>query len=146
AAFGPFGELLVVVGTDGTVAQYDVAGAHSLTKMLGLGSVLSASVGFGPKGEVLAVVTPDNLLTQYDAAGAHFLLGNVLSASVGFLPALAGASGSCHSQGCSGCGATPGGRQGGCSRCRGAGPVPRSGRRSARPNSARPPPPGRSRR
>src|SRR5439155_13340379 len=76
-AFGPFGEVLVVVRPDGTLTQYDAFGAHAL----GAG-VSYASVAFGPAGEVLLVTRADGTLTQYDASGAHVLGAGVGAASV----------------------------------------------------------------
>ncbi|QJX00853.1 WD40 repeat domain-containing protein [Frigoriglobus tundricola] len=81
AAFGPNGEVLEVVGTDGVLTQYDSTGAHKL-----IGGVRDVSVAFGPRGEVFEVVGTDGVLTQYDSAGAHVLADNVLSANVAFGP------------------------------------------------------------
>ncbi len=80
-AFGPFGEVLEVVGSDGTLTQFDAFGAHTL-----LGGVRSASVLFGPLGEVLLVVGQDGTLTQYDALGTHTLLGGVRAAGAALGP------------------------------------------------------------
>jgi glucose/arabinose dehydrogenase len=90
-AFGPFGEVLEVVGSDGTLTQLDAFGAHNLTQLFGLGPVQSASLAFGPFGPVLEVVDAAGTLTQYDAFGAQDLtqllgLTAVRSASLAFGP------------------------------------------------------------
>src|SRR5205807_1962815 len=74
-----------------TVTQYSVAGAITLTEMLGLGPARSAAVAFGPFGEVLVVTGLDGSIAQFDAAGAHDLtgllrLGPVRSVGVAFGP------------------------------------------------------------
>src|SRR4051794_40899430 len=50
-AFGPTGEVLVVVDGAGNLIQLDSNGSHVLGNQ-----VQAASVAFGPSGEVLAVV------------------------------------------------------------------------------------------
>jgi hypothetical protein len=81
-AFGPFGEVLEVVGPTGTLTQYDAFGAHVLG-----GGVRAASVAFGPSGEELLVTFQNGALTLFDATGVHPLgSSGVLSASIAFGP------------------------------------------------------------
>jgi hypothetical protein len=80
-AFGPFGEVLELVSSDGTLIQSDVTGAQVLG-----GGVRSVSVAFGPAGEVLLVTLLDGTLTRFDASGAQVLAGGVLDASIAFGP------------------------------------------------------------
>jgi sugar lactone lactonase YvrE len=82
AAFGPAGEVLLVTRSDGSLTQYDAAGAHPLGS-----GVQAASVAFTPAGsEVLDVTYAGGALYQYDAAGAHLVGSGVQSASVAFAP------------------------------------------------------------
>jgi hypothetical protein len=68
-AFGPFGEVLLVVRPDGGLTQYDAFGGH----FLGLG-VTSASVAFDSDGtEVLDLIFASGLLAQFDGTGEHVL-------------------------------------------------------------------------
>src|SRR5262249_48086275 len=60
-AFGPFGEVILLTGPDGTLTQFDAFGAHVLG-----GGIRSASIAFGPAGEVILVTTLDGTLTQFD--------------------------------------------------------------------------------
>src|SRR5207248_7204478 len=80
-AFGPQGQVLVVVSPSGLLTQFDATGAHTLG-----GNVRSASVAFGPAGEVLVVVLQNGTLIQVDASGVHSLGGGVRSAAVAFGP------------------------------------------------------------
>jgi hypothetical protein len=81
-AFSPFGEVLVVVFTDGTLTQFDSLGAHRLGN-----GVQFATAAYGPSGEVLEVVYTGGGLTQFDSSGAHVLLSSgVQFASVAFGP------------------------------------------------------------
>jgi hypothetical protein len=83
----PGGGALEVVSPDGTLTQYDTAGPHNLTQLLGLGPVRSASAAFNPFAqEVLVAVLQDGTLVQFDSAGEHFLLPGVQSASATFNP------------------------------------------------------------
>ena len=52
-AFGPFGQVLEVVGTNGSLIQFDSGGGHLL---FGTG-VQSVDTAFGPSGQVLAVIS-----------------------------------------------------------------------------------------
>ena len=63
-AFGPAGQVLELVNSEGVLTQFDATGAHVLG-----GGVRSAGVAFGPNGMVLEVVGLNNILTQFDAAG-----------------------------------------------------------------------------
>jgi hypothetical protein len=78
-AFGPFGEVLVVVGANGSLTQLDAFGAHTVP-----GNYRGASVAFGPLGEVLVAVGQDGSLTQFDALGTHALAGGASAAEVAF--------------------------------------------------------------
>jgi lysophospholipase L1-like esterase len=81
AALGPSGEVVEVVFSDGTLIQFDAAGAHTLGR-----DVRSASLAFSPSGEVLTVVLASGTMVQLDAAGPHVLGQGVRSASVSFGP------------------------------------------------------------
>jgi hypothetical protein len=81
-AFGPFGEVVELVNSQGVLTQFSAAGAQVLG-----GGVRSASIAFGPGGGVLEIVGVDGALTQFDATGVHQLSGGgVQSASVAFGP------------------------------------------------------------
>ncbi|QJW98370.1 right-handed parallel beta-helix repeat-containing protein [Frigoriglobus tundricola] len=80
-AFGPQGEVLIVVDASGLLTQYDATGAHPLAT-----GVRSAGVAFGPRGEVLVVTDQTGSLVQYDASGVHPLADGIVSAAVAFGP------------------------------------------------------------
>jgi hypothetical protein len=80
--FGPAGEVVEMVFSDGSLYQFDAGGAH----YLGAG-VRAASVAFYGGSEVLLVTYQNGALYQFDAAGAHLLAsGGYLSASLAFTP------------------------------------------------------------
>jgi hypothetical protein len=81
-AFGPSGEVIEVVGSDGTLTQVDPSGTHVLG-----GGVRAASVAFGPAGEEELLVTfLDGRLIQFNASGATQLGIGVSNASLAFGP------------------------------------------------------------
>jgi hypothetical protein len=80
-AFGPQGEIMVVVFQDGRLVQFDASGVHLLAS-----GVLSAGVGLNGGQEVVEVVFQGGTLVQFDATGGHQLATNVRSASVAFGP------------------------------------------------------------
>src|SRR5207244_3386220 len=57
-AFGPAGEVVDVVSSDGVLTQYDAFGTHVLG-----GGVRFASLAFGPSGAVMEVVALSGVLT-----------------------------------------------------------------------------------
>ena len=80
-AFAPSGEVLEVVGTDGSLTQFDSTGSH----VLATAGVSAAAVAFGASGEVLELVGTDGSLTQFDASGSHILASaGVASVGVAF--------------------------------------------------------------
>jgi hypothetical protein len=82
-AFGPAGEVVEVVYSNGNLFQFDVAGAHYLG-----GGVRSASVAFYGGSEVLLLTYQGGVLYQFDAGGTHLLAGGGIgSASLAFGPA-----------------------------------------------------------
>src|SRR5438270_9943777 len=56
-AFGPAGQVLVVVDTAGTLTQFDATGSH----VLGAG-VASVGIAFAPSGEVLEIIDTAGVL------------------------------------------------------------------------------------
>ncbi len=82
AAFGPGGEVIELVNSEGVLTQFDATGTHVLG-----GGVRYASIAFGPDGGVLEVVGSNGGLVQFDATGVHVLATmGVESASVAFGP------------------------------------------------------------
>jgi hypothetical protein len=78
-AFGPAGEVLVLVTTFGRLYQVDMFGTHVLAN-----GVRSASVGFNPSGEVLVEVTTSGNVVRVDSSGSKTITGGALSASITF--------------------------------------------------------------
>ena len=68
AAFGPAGELLDVVTTDGVLLGFDASGGRALAS-----GVLSVAVTFGPAGEVTLVLFRNGSLVGFDALGPHLI-------------------------------------------------------------------------
>jgi hypothetical protein len=73
-AFGPSGEVLEVVNSNGVLTQFDATGVRIL-----LVGVLSADVAFGPSGtplagvELLDVIFTNGNLTQFGLGGVQVL-------------------------------------------------------------------------
>jgi hypothetical protein len=84
AAFGPFGQVIELVNSQGVLTQVDAFG----TLVVG-GGVRAASVAFVNGSAVLLVTFQNGGLAQYDAAGAHEVAApgsGVQDASVAFGP------------------------------------------------------------
>jgi hypothetical protein len=76
-AFGPKGQVTLVVDQNRMLTEFDASGAHVLG-----GGVRDASTAFGPAGQILLVTFQDGSLSQFDSAGAHNL-GASFSAALG---------------------------------------------------------------